>query len=369
VPPMASTAPAMPAPANAPSPQEVEAFAGRVLTDLASTMVALQAGLGDKHGLFKDLAACGPQTPAQIAACTRTDERYVREWASCLASAGYLVHDPARGTFALPAAHVPVLAEEGGAAFLGGLLQQVGALADRYYAVAKVFREGGGVPAESFHADLWEGELRGNDMWHNNLLVQDWLPRVPAVQAALQRGVQVADLGSGPGRALVRMAQAFPRSRFTGYEIVPGNVEHSRTLAKQEGVADRVRIVQHDLTAGIPGQYDVVTAFDIAHDVQDPPKLFQDARKALKPGGRFLLLEIASPDRLEDADKLFGPLMYGASSFFCMTISLARGGQGYGICGLPEGKVRELAKAAGFAEVRLVPEAGAPLNKLYEIVA
>jgi hypothetical protein len=40
---------------------------------------------------------------------------------------------------------------------------------------------------------------------------------------------------------------------------------------------------------------------------------------------------------------------------YCMTASLANGGEGLGTCGLPESKVRELVLEAGFHSVRRSP--------------
>ena len=41
-------------------PTKVEQFVGRVLGDTSATLVTLLAAIGDRLGLFKDLAASGP---------------------------------------------------------------------------------------------------------------------------------------------------------------------------------------------------------------------------------------------------------------------------------------------------------------------
>src|SRR6185312_9371359 len=58
--------------------EQVEAFAGRVVGDIAATMSTIFCALGDKLGLFSALASGGAATPAQLADRTATDERYVR---------------------------------------------------------------------------------------------------------------------------------------------------------------------------------------------------------------------------------------------------------------------------------------------------
>ena len=101
----------------APAPVDrakVEAFVGKVLGDTAGTTATVLAGIGDRLGLFKDLAASGPATSGELAARTGIHERYAREWLAGMAAAGYLDYDPAGRRFSLPPEHAPALAEEGG---------------------------------------------------------------------------------------------------------------------------------------------------------------------------------------------------------------------------------------------------------------
>ena len=61
-------------------PAKQEAFVHKVLGDTSATMTTILASIGDRLGLFKDLAAKGPATSSELAQRTRTNERYVREW-------------------------------------------------------------------------------------------------------------------------------------------------------------------------------------------------------------------------------------------------------------------------------------------------
>src|SRR5262249_41364887 len=100
-----------------------EAFVGKVFGDTVSTGLTVLASIGDRLGLFKDLAAHGPATSAELAARADVQERYAREWLSAMAAGGYLDYDPTSGRFSLPAEHAPVLAHEGGPVFFGGVHQ------------------------------------------------------------------------------------------------------------------------------------------------------------------------------------------------------------------------------------------------------
>src|SRR6266536_1054106 len=84
-----------------------EAFIGKALADASGAFVTVLAGIGDRLGLFKDLAAHGPSSSAELAARTGVNERYAREWMGGMASAGYLEYDPANGRFKLPPEHAP----------------------------------------------------------------------------------------------------------------------------------------------------------------------------------------------------------------------------------------------------------------------
>jgi hypothetical protein len=68
-------------------------FTGRVLADSAAAATVVLAALGDRTGLFKDLAEHGPATSGELADRTGLSERYVREWLGGMFAAGYLSYD------------------------------------------------------------------------------------------------------------------------------------------------------------------------------------------------------------------------------------------------------------------------------------
>src|SRR2546427_6300442 len=100
---------------------KMEAFVGKVLGDTSAALTTTLAVLGDRLGLFKDLAAHGPATSDELAARLGINERYAREWLGGMASAGYLEDEPATRRFTLPPEHAPALAQEGGPVFFRGI--------------------------------------------------------------------------------------------------------------------------------------------------------------------------------------------------------------------------------------------------------
>jgi hypothetical protein len=103
----------------------VEAFAGKVFMDTVGMAVVGLATIGDRLGLFRALASGGPSTSDELARRAGVNERYAREWLAAMASAGYLRYEPADQRFTLPVEHAPVLVQEGGPHFFGGVQQEL----------------------------------------------------------------------------------------------------------------------------------------------------------------------------------------------------------------------------------------------------
>lgn len=350
------------------SQEKAQAFLFQVFGDLTGLTNTVLSSIGDRLGLFKALAANGPATSDELAARANVNARYTREWAGGMASAGYLTYDAASGRFALPSEHALVLADEGGPMFLAGVQEEMlGTLATLDH-VMQAFRAGGGVAPAAFSSETWEGIERFTNGWFNNLLVQQWIPLIPEAQAKLERGADVADVGCGHGRALIRLAQEYPNSRYTGYDVLPQVIERARANAAAAGVADRVRFETRDAADGLPGSYDIITTFDVVHDAADPVGLLRAIRQALRPDGVYVCLEINCSDKLEENLGSKGAFFYGCSVLLCMTMSLGEHGAGLGTLGLHEAKLRELCQQVGFGAVRQAPIEN-PFNSLYEIRA
>src|SRR6478752_4329648 len=143
---------------------KTEAFLGKVLTDTSGMTTTIMASIGDRLGLFQQLAH-GPATSAQLATRADINERYAREWLGAMASAGYLEYDPVSRRFTLPLEHIPVLAQEGGPVFFGGVQEEMVGLAGPVNQLMQAFRSGGGVPMEAYDFSTWEGVTRFTSGW------------------------------------------------------------------------------------------------------------------------------------------------------------------------------------------------------------
>jgi SAM-dependent methyltransferase len=344
---------------------KVEAFVGQVLGDIAGLMNARLATIGDRLGLWTDLATNGPATSEGFATRAGIVERYAREWLGGMHAAGYLDYDPTTGEYALPAHAVPVLAQEGGPLFFGGSLQLIQGTAGIFEQLCHAFRHGGGVPQSGFGHDVCEGIQRFTNGWFEHELVPEWLPLLPDVAAKLEAGCDVADVGTGAATALVTLATEYPNSRFVGYEVFEPQAELARRNLAAAGLSDRVRIEVVDPDADLPETFDVITTFDVIHDSVDPAGLLGRIRRALRPGGRYVCLDMNASHRPEENVGPLAALFYGISIHYCMTVSLAHGGAGLGTCGFNPHVAEQMCTAAGFSSIRRV-EMENPFNCLYE---
>ena len=173
---------------------------------------------GRQLGLFRALSADGPATPSELAERAGLNERYVREWLYGLAATGYVELDRGSGRFWLPDAHAAVLADEGGVWFLGGGYQELVGMLPALDRVAAAFREGGGVPQAAYSDDAYTGMARLSKSWFDHQLTGTWLPLLPDLVQRLNEGISWADVGCGGGRAVIRLADEYPRSTFVGYD-------------------------------------------------------------------------------------------------------------------------------------------------------
>ena len=191
-----------------------EQFVGKVVEQISGTMTTLLGAVGDRLGLFKNLAEQGPATSAELASRTNLNQRYLREWLGGMATAGYLNYDGPTKRFNLPAEHASVLAQENGPFFVGGMYQMLPAFTSVFEQVLTAFRSGGGVSQSQYNDMMWDGLERFTSTWFENLLLQQWIPAMPDVKAHLERGCDLADVGCGRVAALSNLRKRF-RGRVT----------------------------------------------------------------------------------------------------------------------------------------------------------
>jgi len=353
--------------ANSDPAQMTQELLGRAAKDAVGSVALRLCAIGDDLGLFKDLAENGPATSEVLAERTGLNERYLREWIFGIVAAEYLDFDKITREVSMPQAHIPVLVEEGGPLFQGGMFKFVNNMLKPYDELITAFREGGGIQYETYSEGFWAGLDRHSCVRYRTFLVSEWLPEMPDVAAKLENGGSFGDFGCGTGRLTVELAKAYPNAKFYGFDFFEPNIEAAQANAAEAGVSDRIEFQVWDVAKGAPDdQYDVVATFDLIHDMADPKAGLRTLRQAVKDDGIYVLMDVACEEDPADNEGPMTAFKFAASLHFCMTTSLGQNGLGLGTVGLPESRVKEFCAEAGFGSVRRLPWEN-PLNVLYEI--
>jgi SAM-dependent methyltransferase len=339
-------------------------FMGRFVGDLGAALSAALVVIGDRLGLYRAMGDGVPVTPEELAERTGTDARYVREWLSNQAAGGYVTYDSIGERFSLSPEQAFALAQEGSPAFVPGAFQLATALVKDESKITAAFRSGAGVGWHEHNDDLFCGTERFFRPGYIAHLVPSWIPALEGVQAKLEAGALVADVGCGHGASTLIMAEAFPRSEFVGFDYHAASIDQARRAAEDVGVSDRVRF-EVAASKDFPGQdYDLVAMFDCLHDMGDPVGAAAHVLGSLRPDGTWLIVEPYAEDRLEDNLNPVGRVFYGASTLVCtpasrdQEVGLALGAQA------GERRLREVVTEGGFTRFRRASET--PFNLVLE---
>ncbi len=339
-------------------------FVFRAVDEVGAALNAALVVMGDKLGLYREMADGLPVTSEELARRTGTSERYVREWLNAQAAGAYVAYDPATCRYSLPPEHVVALTDESSPAYLPGFFQiALGSVLDSPR-ITEAARSGAGIGWHDHVHDVHDGCERFFRPGYNAHLVAEWLPALDDVVPKLERGARVADVGCGHGASTVLMAQAFPASTFLGSDYHEASIATARERASAAGVGDRVTFGTSPATAYPGDAFDLVTMFDCLHDLGDPAGAARHVRQSLAPNGTWMIVEPAAGDRVEDNLNPVGRAYYSFSTLLCTPASLS---QEIGLAlGAQAGEARigEIVTESGFSRFRRVAET--PFNLVFE---
>jgi SAM-dependent methyltransferase len=333
-----------------------EAFAERMLGILNGGALAVMTSIGHRTGLFDSMAMLPPASSAELAAAAGLSERYVREWLGAMVTGGIISYDPEAHTCHLPAEHAAWLTRAASPNNLATTCQFIPLMGAVEEQILTAFRDGGGL---HYHDYPRFHEVMAEDSSQTVVaaLFETILPLVPGLEAALAEGIDVLDLGCGRGLALIALARAFPRSRFSGYDLGADAIDYAQAEARRLGLEnlrfaalDAAQLAEH-------ARYDLVCTFDAIHDQAEPARVLANIRRALRPGGTYLMQDIrASSELHRNIGHPLAPLLYTISTIHCTSVSLAAGGAGLGTMWGEELALAMLAEAGfGAVEVRQLP--------------
>jgi SAM-dependent methyltransferase len=347
-----------------PNPDKLNDLAGKLVGDLGAAMAGASVLLGDRLGLYKAMADGAPVTSAQLAKKTKLHERYVREWLSAQAASGYVDYDAEKDEFSLSPEQAMAFAEENSPIFFAGAFDIVQATYLDEPKVEEAFRTGKGVGWHDHSKCLFSGTERFFRPGYNANLVSSWIPALDGVEAKLEAGAKVADVGCGHGASAILMAKAYPKSEFFGFDYHAPSLERANELAKEAGVADRVTFLKATAKDFPAKDYDLVAFFDCLHDMGDPVGAGKHVRESLAKDGVWMIVEPFAHDKLKDNLNPVGRVYYSASTFICTPASLSQEvALGLG-AQAGERRLRQVATEAGFTRFRRATDT--PFNMVLE---
>lgn len=342
---------------------KMHAFLGKVVGDFGAALSSSLVYIGQKLGLYKALASAGSVTPAELAAATSTNERYVREWLINQAAGGYVDYDAASGRYSLSPEQAMALTDESSPFYVGGGFYVVKAMTNAVNRIEDYFKNGGGMLWGEHDSDLFVGTERFFRPGYAAHLIASWIPALTGVEEKLKAGGKVADIGCGHGSSTIIMAQAYPNSRFWGFDNHEKSIATARQRAADAGVSDRVTFAVANASELPDEQYDLVTFFDCLHDMGDPIGACKRAAEILAADGSALIVEPMAGNSVEENFNIIGRTFSGASTLCCTSNSLAMNGPALGAVA-PESAIREVVLAGGFREFRRATET--PFNRIFE---
>ena len=349
-----------PAPINEDKMHE---FLGKVVGDFGAALSSSLVYIGQKLGLYKALAAAGSVTPAELAEKTSTNERYIREWLINQAASGYVEYDGASGRYSLSPEQAMALTDESSPFYVGGGFYVVKAMTGAVNRIEDYFKNGGGMLWGEHDPDLFVGTERFFRPGYGAHLIATWIPSLTGIEEKLKAGGKVADVGCGHGSSTIIMAQAYPNSRFWGFDNHEKSIETARQRAADAGVSDRVTFAVANAREIPDEQFDLVAFFDCLHDMGDPVSACKRAAEVLAADGCALIVEPMAGNTVEENFNIIGRTFSGASTLCCTSNSLALDGPALGAVA-PESAIREVVLAGGFKEFRRATET--PFNRIFE---
>ena len=344
--------------------EKMENFGGRMMDILNGGMLSLMTSIGHQTGLFDAMAGMPRATSHDVASAAGLDERYVREWLDTMVTGRILDYSPEERAYTLPAEHAALLTSEAGPDNMAVFARMIPILSGVEPDIVRSFREGGGVKYEQYDEFMstwadWSAQTADRG------LVERVMPIMPDVVQRLEAGIDVLEVGCGTGHATNLLAQAYPNSRFTGYEFRDEAVEVGRTQAAELGLSNSNLLGRDIATMDESSAYDLILAFDVIHDQAQPRVVLRNIANALSPGGVFLMVDIKASSHVhENLDHPLGPFLYTTSTMHCMTVSLALDGEGLGTM-WGEQKALELLAEADLGNVTVKQVEGDIFNNYY----
>lgn len=265
--------------------------------------------LGLELGLFERIRASdGGMPPAELAAAANCAPAPVEAWVRAAHASEIVDFDGER--VALPDATASVLLDDSRPEYLGGQFVAAVVSSLDYATLPDFFRTGQpiGERPPRFHRAIEAVTVQDIAVFF-----QEGLAALPDLAARLAAGGRVLDVACGGGKWLIAVAQRFPETTLVGVEFEPDSVARAMRHVTDAGLGARIRIEARDpLSMPFDAEFDLVYFQDALHELPDPAGSLRSAWKAVRPGGRLVVLDWCLPSEPDDdSQSLQSELLWG----------------------------------------------------------
>lgn len=293
---------------------ELKEQAAKVLGPLSGTATVWGLDLGLRLGVFASLAERpSGATVDEVAAALGLDPQYTHAVLRAAYAAEVLELSGDRYRLA---EHMDVLLLDPDApGYLGGSLKTFVALRETYLDL----RTFAGTGRREWWSDFdpeWIEAVGENGQTYYRRLLDQVVPQLPAVGAALERGARYLDLACGVCRGPAKIVHAYPATTVTAVDCDAYTLEVAEREMKERGIGAQFSYVQTMLEdLEIEGGHDLAIINISLHEARDIDRVVARAYAALDAGGTFLVSEFPFPEREQDCRTVPGRLMCGVQMF------------------------------------------------------
>ncbi|MPZ95699.1 MAG: methyltransferase domain-containing protein [Propionibacteriales bacterium] len=295
-----------------PTAPTVQQQAGILLNHVAGYAGYRAIAIGIRSGLIRQLAD-GPATPDQLAARSGLDPFYVAVWCRGAVAYGIAVRG-SDDALALAPQMGTLLLDDSSPAYAGGLFETL-AQHEIFGRFEQVLATGERMWWEDCSEDWIVAVSRTGKPFYTRL-VPGALDRIPGVAALLAEGTTIADLGSGLGLGVVRLAQHYPTSRVLGVDGDAASNDLARRRVDEAGLGDRVEFLHTPLEElDADAEFGVVVNNLTMHECRDIDEVARRVWRSLEPGGWFCISDFPFPDNDTALTSVPGQILQGIQFF------------------------------------------------------
>ena len=108
----------------------------------------------------------------------------------------------------------------------------------------------------------------------------------------LRPGLDVLDVGCGPGTITVDLAERVAPGRVTGLDVSPAPLDEARALAQERGVPVAFEVGDTYALAAADDSFDVVHAHQVLQHLTDPVAALREMARVCRPGGLVAVRDV-----------------------------------------------------------------------------